>query len=192
MRIDHVLWAASDLEAATRDLEGRLGVARAGGGRHEGLGTHNAILPLGGGYLEVLAIADAGEAASSPLGIAVGRRLTQGDGLMGWAVVVDDVAAHAERLGTPIVTIARPGFRARLTGVGEAAVDPWRPFFLQRDEGTPDPGEPGDAGGITWVEVATGPATLADWLGATGGLPVRHADRGHGLTAVGIGDRELR
>ena len=28
------------------------------GGRHDGLGTHNRIVPLGGGYLELMAVHD--------------------------------------------------------------------------------------------------------------------------------------
>src|SRR5205085_5877472 len=58
VRIDHVIYAAADLAAATARVEAALGVAADPGGHHSGLGTHNAILPLGGGYLEVLAIDD--------------------------------------------------------------------------------------------------------------------------------------
>src|SRR5215208_3992794 len=106
MRIDHAIWATSDLDAAAARFEREHGLAATGGGRHEGMGTHNRIVPLGGGYLELLAIADADE------------------GWMGWAVVVDDVDAVAERLGTEITVIARAGFTARLTGVVEALAEP--------------------------------------------------------------------
>ena len=50
MRIDHVIVAATDLGAAAARLEGEYGLHALGGGRHEGLGTHNRIVPLGGGY----------------------------------------------------------------------------------------------------------------------------------------------
>ena len=108
------------------------------------MGTHNRIVPLGGGYLELLAIADADEAAASALGRFVDAAV---EGWMGWAVVVDDVDAVAERLGTEMTVIARAGFTARLTGVVEALAEPTLPFFLARDAGTPDPGEGGAAGG---------------------------------------------
>ena len=101
VRIDHAIWATRDLDAAAEQFERDHGLAAAGGGRHDGMGTHNRIVPLGGGYLELLAVADAGEAAGSPLGRKVIERLASvGEGWMGWAVVVDDVGPVAERLGT--------------------------------------------------------------------------------------------
>jgi hypothetical protein len=63
VRIDHVILAASDLDSGAARLEAELGLVAAGGGRHDGLGTQNRIVPLGGGYLEILAIADADESA---------------------------------------------------------------------------------------------------------------------------------
>src|SRR3954453_15554462 len=101
VRIDHVIWATAELDAAAARLERDHGLRAAGGGVHDGMGTHNRILPLGGGYLELLAVRDPGEAAGSHLGRAVTARLERtGEGLMGWAAVVDDVGAVARRLGT--------------------------------------------------------------------------------------------
>ena len=65
MRIDHVIYAAADLDAAAARIESELGLVAGGGGRHEGLGTVNRIVPLGGGYLELLAVADREEAEGS-------------------------------------------------------------------------------------------------------------------------------
>ena len=188
MRIDHAIWATSDLDAAAARFEREHGLIAAGGGRHEGMGTHNRIVPLGGGYLELLAIADADEAAASPLGRFVDAAI---EGWMGWAVVVDDVDAVAERLGTDMTVIARAGFTARLTGVVEALAEPTLPFFLARDEGTPDPGEGGTAGGLAWIEVAGDAERLREWLGGAG-LPVRVRPGEPAVLAVGAGERELR
>src|SRR5919108_282857 len=125
MRIDHVIYATADLDAAAARVEAALGIAAAGGGRHDGLGTHNRIVPLGGGYVELLAIADPDEAAGSWLGAAVQERIARhGDGLFGWAVAVERVEDVAARLGTPSTTIARQGMTARLTAVGEAMREP--------------------------------------------------------------------
>jgi hypothetical protein len=186
VRIDHVILAAADLDAAAQRLEAEHGLRVQGGGRHEGLGTHNRIVPLGGGYLEILAIADADEAAASPLGRALAERIASGDGLMGWAVAVDDVAPVAQRIGAEVSTITRQGLSARLTGVVEAMAEPFLPFFISRDHGIPDPGEGADAGGIEWIEVAGDASRLAGWLGGAE-LPVRVVEGPPAVRAVGIG-----
>jgi len=68
----------------------------------------------------VLAVADAAEAAASPLGQAVTARIESGEGLMGWAVAVDNAAAVAERLGLELSDISRQGLTAKLAGLAEA------------------------------------------------------------------------
>jgi Glyoxalase-like domain len=192
VRIDHVIYAAVDLDAAAARVERELGLPARAGGRHEGLGTHNRIVPLGGGYLELLAVADPEEAASSDFGRGLIARLAQGgDGLLGWVVAVDDVDSVARRLGTTITTIRRAGLRARLTGLAEAMREPFLPIFISRDPGVPDPGIDGDAGGITWIEVAGDAARLKQWLDISL-LPVRVVDGPPAVRAVGIGEREFR
>ena len=164
MRIDHVIFAASDLDAAAARLEAEHGLRAEGGGRHEGIGTHNRIVPLGGGYIELLAIADAEEAAASELGRTLAARIERGDGPMGWAVAVDDIEPVARLLGTEVSVIGRQGMTALLTGVAEAMAEPFLPFFIERDPGVADPGAAGEGEGIEWVEVAGDPRKLADWL----------------------------
>jgi Glyoxalase-like domain len=184
VRIDHVIWATSDLDGAARRLAGEHGLRDAGGGRHVGIGTHNRVFPLGGGYLEVLAIADPQEAAASTIGRAVAAAP---DGLFGWAVAIDDVAARAARLGVEVITVERSGLTARVAGADQAMAEPWLPFFIQRDPGIADPGGDGDAGGIAWVEVAGDAERLRAWLGSDE-LPVRIVDgEPPGLRAVGLG-----
>jgi hypothetical protein len=191
MEIDHVIWATADLDAAAERLERSHGLRAEGGGRHDGMGTHNRIVPLGRGYLELLAVADAEEAAGSALGRAVTERLAGvGEGLMGWAVVTDDVSAVAARLRTELVEIRRQGFVGRLTGVAEAMGEPCLPFFIERGRDVPAPGAGGDAGGLRWVEVAGDEARLAAWLGGEE-LQVRVQPGPPALLAVGIGEQRL-
>jgi hypothetical protein len=192
VRIDHVIYATADLDAAAARVESELGLPTRAGGRHEGLGTHNRIVPLGGGYLELLAVADPEEAAGSDFGRGLVARLAQGcDGLLGWVVAVDDVESVARRLGTTITTIGRAGLSARLTGLAEATREPFLPFFIGRDPGVPDPGIDGDAGGITWIEVAGDAARLERWQDISL-LAVRVVDGPPAVRAVGIGEREFR
>lgn len=192
MRVDHVIYATADLDRAAAMVEAELGLDVLAGGRHEGLGTHNRIVPLGDGYLELLAVCDEEEAAHSALGSALSAHLEEmGEGLMSWAVGVGDVQAVADRLGLQVSRISREGLGARLTGVLESMREPFLPFFVERDEGVPDPGQGAAAGGITWIEAVGDGARLERWLGGAE-LPVRITPGSPALRAVGIGDRELR
>jgi catechol 2,3-dioxygenase-like lactoylglutathione lyase family enzyme len=191
VRIDHVIYATADLDAASARVEAELGLTALAGGRHQGLGTHNRIVPLGGGYLELLAVVDPEEAAGSALGAAVQARIArEGDGLFGWAVAVADVKPVAARLRTPISTIRRGELSANLTGLLEAMREPFPPFFISRDPGAPDPGAGGHAGGVTWIEVSGDATSLAHWLGGVD-LPVRVVPGAPGVRAVGIGERRF-
>jgi hypothetical protein len=192
MRIDHVIYATDSLDEAAERMEAELGLKSLEGGRHEGLGTHNRIVPLGGGYLELMAIADPAQAdASETAGMLQARIEAAKEGLLAWCVAVDDVEALAGRLGTTVLTVRREGLSARVTGLPEALREPFLPFFITRDPGEADPGAGGDAGGITWVEVAGDKDRLGGWLGEAE-LPVRVVSGSPGIRAMGIGDRELR
>ena len=92
MLIDHLVYAAPDLAAAIADVEERFGVRARAGGRHIGLGTHNALLALGARtYLEIIA-PDPGQPEPSmprPFGV---DGLSRG-GLVSWALACDDIDA---------------------------------------------------------------------------------------------------
>ena len=170
-------------------MERDLGLLAVGGGRHDGLGTHNRIVPLGdGSFLELLAIADPQEAHRSVLGAALQAAIARGNGLLGWAVAVEDLRPVAERLGTPITTVGRQGMTARLTAVPESLAEPCLPFFIERD---PARAARPAAPAIAWIEVAGDAGRLRDWLGGVA-LAVRVVDGEPAVRAVGIGERELR
>jgi len=189
MRLDHVIYGTTDLDSAAARIEASLGLAVQPGGRHVGQGSHNRIVPLGPGYLELLAIADAEEAAGSEIGQIL-LEVMRGDGLLAWAVRTD-VHAVAARLGTTVYPVHRDGMTAYVTGVVEALREPHLPFFVQADARAPHPGDGGTAGGLTWIEVAGDEARLREWLGGRS-LPIRVVDGAPAVRAIGIGEREFR
>ena len=152
------------------------------GGHHDGQGSHNKIVPLGPGYLELLAIDDPEEAAASPIGQILQEVIT-GDGLLAYAVFVDDI----QRLGLEVHSVSRDGLTASVAGVEEALREPFLPFFVSSDRPRTWP-----AGlGLTWVEVAGDATRLRDWLGGAE-LPIRVVEGDPAVRAIGIGEREFR
>jgi hypothetical protein len=192
VRIDHVIYGTADLDLAAARAEEVLGLSAVAGGRHEGIGTHNRIVPLGdGSYIELLAVADPDEAKGSAIGAALQAAIARGEGLLGWAVAVEDLGPTAARLGTPITGVRRQGLNARLTGVQESLAEPCLPFFIERAPGRGSALAANDPGAISWIEVAGDSGRLERWLGGAT-LPVRVLDGEPGVRAIAISGRELR
>jgi hypothetical protein len=183
VRIDHVIYSTADLDAAEAVIRD-FGLDVVPGGVHEGLGTHTRIAPLGGTFLELLAIHDPAEAEGRGFGPALLRR---GEGLLGWAAAVEDHDAEIERLGLSTLTVKRAGMTAQVAGVEEAMREPYLPFFIERKE---------DRGPsrIDWIEVGGDAERLRTWLGGAE-LPVRMTPSPPAparVIALGVDGRELR
>lgn len=137
LRLDHVLFAVSDLDAAAaRLLEGH-GLDSAFGGEHA-LGTANRIVPLGDAYLELIGVVDRTVAEANPFGSAVLTSASDGDRLLGWAVATDDIALTAKWIGSqvlPAVRVRPDGveLRWRMAGIEGSMADHSLPFFIQWD-----------------------------------------------------------
>jgi len=90
--IDHLVYAAPDLQAAVADVAQRFGVRARMGGRHVGRGTRNALLALGPQtYLEIIAPdpEQPEPAVPRPFGLdSVDRGR-----LVRWAVACEDIDA---------------------------------------------------------------------------------------------------
>ena len=107
-----------------------------------------------------MAIDDPEEAAASPIGRVL-LDMLPGEALRAYAVFVDDLHAHAERLGLKLHTVRRGGLEAYVAGAPEALREPFLPFFIGSNDRGPRPGDAGDAGGLTWIEVAGDQQRLA-------------------------------
>ena len=95
MTIDHLVYAAPELDAAVAEVEERFGVRAAGGGQHVGLGTHNRLLALGPRtYLEIIAPDPEQPEPDVPRPFGVDG-VTE-PGLVGWAVACDDIDCARE------------------------------------------------------------------------------------------------
>jgi Glyoxalase-like domain len=199
LRIDHVIHAVDDLDAAGAVLFDREGLASVAGGRHEGWGTANRIVPLGESYLELIAVVDVDEAEGSEFGRAVRRATTEDRPLVGWVVATDDIDAVASRLDLEVEQKSRETADGstlswRLAGLERAMKTGALPFFVQWD--VPPERQPGaaevshetDPRGIAWVEVcADDRDEVREWLGEDAGdLPLRITDGDPSLAAAAI------
>ena len=166
----------TDLANARRRFEA-LGFSVLDGGRHPGRGTANLIVPLGGQYLELLAIVDEAEARSSPQGRPVMAALSaHGPGLARWSVEPVAIAAAAARVGDPVERRERTrpdgtSVRWRSVAVDRAWAEPWRCAFMSWDSPDMHPGDspvvhPNGATGFSRLHVVVPDlrAALA-WLG---------------------------
>ena len=150
------LAGAEDLAAAIAQFEERLGVRALPGGRHEALGSHNAILPLPGStYVELIALdpTNPTPAMPPPFGLA---ELSEAR-LVTWAVRSRDIDADTARsrrrgydpgLTVPVSRTTPEGARLdwRLTVRPEPFGDGLVPFVIDW-AATPHPSRP-DEGGI--------------------------------------------
>lgn len=135
-----------DLESHGRRLDEDHGLGSVDGGRHEGHGTGNRIVPLGGDYVELMAVVDDGEAVASPLGRWVTDRVASGGGPSAVCLRTDDLDAVCRRLGLEPMPMsrARPDGRVvawRLAGLEEALGPEAMPFFIEWEgDGADHPG----------------------------------------------------
>ena len=182
LRLDHVLLAVSDLDAAAARLLHEHGLDSAFGGEHQ-MGTANRIVPLGDAYLELIAVTNNDVADTNPFGRAVLTAAAGGDGLLGWAVATDDIALTAKWIGSQPVaaTRQRPDgveLRWRMAGIEGSLADRSLPFFLQWDIDADDhPSRMGvdhrvDVKGITELEIVGSPTKVRNRTNAQP-LPIR-------------------
>jgi hypothetical protein len=194
-RIDHLVYAAPDLDAACAEIERRLGVAPSPGGQHIGRGTRNALVAIGPkSYLEIIAPDPDQPNPNRPRWFKIDS--IEAPRLVGWAAsatnlpqLVADTARRGVHLGS-----VTSGSRKRADGVALAweVTDPTTvladgivPFFIDWKT-SPHPATSATVG-PTLVELRArhpDPQRLTAMLEALGvELPIERGDRAE-LTAT--------
>ena len=171
--LDHVVVAVPDLDAASAALERRHGLKATPGGRHPALGTHNAVVPLGGAYIEVVAVADEQLAATNEFGRAALRARDGGPRFMGWVLrteAIEDAAAAWQSHVVPLSRRTPSGQEIRWRMVGlEHAGDPGRPMIIEWEDiaSAPPSAQPVHPAGtveLGHVEIGDPARVLGTWL----------------------------
>lgn len=161
-----------------------------------GRGTGNRIVPLGGDYIELLAVVDEDEASAHPFGRWLSSQVAEGDRLVAWCLSSTDIDSVGRRLDLPSDAWGRTTpdgteLKWRLVGNAEAFAEPPLPFFIGWDvpaELHPARGAAAHrvpASGIAWVEVSGDADRFRQWTGDAS-LPVRFCSGEAGIRAVGI------
>ena len=146
--LDHLIYAAPNLEEAVADLEERLGVRAAPGGSHPGKGTRNALLAMGPeSYLEIMAPDPGQSEYERPRWLGLDD--LSSPRMAAWAVRsmdLDEVVRRAERAGVSLGAVLAGGRRRadgtvlswKVTDPRAVAEDGLVPFFIDWG-GSPHP-----------------------------------------------------
>jgi len=134
--LDHIVIAVPDLSAAQESFRTVLGLESVGGGRHDGAGTENTIVPLQDCYLELVTVVDPAAAATNPFGRLVSFALQHRLLFAGWAIA----RSPAADAGLSHQRLTRHGVAVDLYGVDEVVGASHRPFLLVRPPHQPRPG----------------------------------------------------
>ena len=125
LRLDHLVIAVPDPEAAAAELERTVGFACTGGGRHPLWGTYNRLAWFGDTYVELIGLFDRSLAHRAPVSRAVLAAIDAGRcGLVSYAIATDDIAGDAAELRTAGSPMGEPETRSRTRPDGEVVT--WR------------------------------------------------------------------
>lgn len=129
-RVDHLIIAVRELDAAARAYGAMLGLAPSWRGTHPTHGTENVIFGLSNCYLELLALGPG--QATSPVALALEAYLARKpEGLFAIALGTDDVAsafAHLQHAGLTPTPISDGDARG-----SDGTTRRWRSFLIPRE-----------------------------------------------------------
>jgi Glyoxalase-like domain len=173
LALDHVIVAVPDLGRAATALERNLGLRATPGGRHLRLGTENMLVPLGGAYLEIVAVADATLAETNEFGRAVLEARDAGPHFTGWVLRTSAIEDAASQWESHVVSLERrtpagAQVRWRMAGL-ENARNRTRPMLIQWEDERiappfADPVHPVGRIALEYVEIGDPARLLGTWL----------------------------
>jgi hypothetical protein len=182
--VDHIILCVDDLDDAGAEVRRRFGLSSLPGGRHAGHGTGNRIVPLGSAYLELVAILDPEEAASSAFGRWVAERSAGGLQPHALCLRTDDLDSICESLGLAPFSMSRlkpdgSELRWRLAGL-EDMIARGVPFYIEWDIDPQD--HPAKAGesveAVVEVTLSGDLELLALWTADCEGISVVQGEPG--------------
>ncbi|SOH93406.1 Glyoxalase-like domain-containing protein [Monaibacterium marinum] len=193
MQIDHLVFAAADLQTGREWMTRMLGVPPGGAGQHPLMGTHNALWSLGDCYLEVIAVDPAVTAQRTRwFGLddpAVQKSLADGPRLLTWVARVNDLHQRLHEIALPVgpaVRVTRAGLHwdlsvrddgALLQGGRVPTLIEWPADVVTPEISLPD-------GGVSLENIAISDAS-APLLTAVADVPkVQHIASGPALRAT--------
>lgn len=173
MQIDHLVFAARDLDDGVAWMTERLGVDPAARGEHALMGTHNALWSLGTCYMEVIAIKP-GARSTHPRWFGldtpeVQARLSRGVRFLTWQVRVADVhaavAAADHDLGRPL-RVTRDNLHWQLTVRADGTMpgDGMIPVHIEWGKGVTTPEKALRDDGLRLRELCVGTARIGSAL----------------------------
>lgn len=116
--LDHLVYAATDLEDAVAQFEAATGIRPAYGGRHAGRGTRNHLVRLGErSYLEIIG-PDLDGPVPTGVGLPFGIEGLAGPSLLTWAVHPPDIAGAARASARVGAELGAPMWMKRQTPSG--------------------------------------------------------------------------
>lgn len=127
--LDHIVVAAKTLDEGRMWARETLGVDPVGGGKHDGLATHNTLLKLNGNrYLEIIAIDPDAGAPNFPRWFGldtaeVQEHIAHGPRLVAWVARASGADDAIEQL------VASPGYTAKMVRPATRADFRWRFAF---------------------------------------------------------------
>jgi hypothetical protein len=139
MRLDHVSYVAShdQISDVVNRIGSQIGTAFVDGGIHPKFGTRNFTAPLlNGQYIEVVCPLDHPATETTPFGIAVRKKATEGGGWLTWVMSTEKISEIENQLGRKAITGLRikpsgSELEWKQIGVIESIEDREKPFFIE-------------------------------------------------------------